>query len=110
MEILETTIRKSGYIFGQVWREDEYAIYKQTCRDTFQVHAFEAFRIRRTEAKTVIIANESIQFQAKEHYPRDEDFGITAFSCKSFEQAMEKILQLKFKEDEERVKILTGSG
>ena len=77
------------------WRDNDYAIYRQMFREDRQTHGFEVFEIKKTIDHVATIAGVEVLFKAKEHYPADNDFGITAFHVKSIERWKEKIQELR---------------
>lgn len=81
-------LRKNGFTYIQVCRDDKRALYAQTV--TSELTYYEVFRIK--------IRPEGL-FKGKlilsgEVFPGNEAFGVSAWTYKSLEKAMEKFNSL----------------
>lgn len=81
MKKLELEIKKNGFVYKQEHRTDNVALYSQW--DEGRIICYEVFRIwvqkaREWNGKT---------FPEKEVYPRDEDFGYSAWAPNSLQRA-----------------------
>lgn len=81
MKELELEIRKGGFLYKQMLRTDNVALYSQW--DGGRIVCYEVFRIkiqkeRKWKSKT---------FPRKEVYPRNDDFGYSAWAPSSYERA-----------------------
>jgi hypothetical protein len=85
MEILGKTIRKNGFIYEQVVRNEHAAIYAQKVGG-LEI-GYEVFEIRQQKEGSAVIGGASVQFKAKELFPGDNEFGRTAWSCKKLADA-----------------------
>jgi hypothetical protein len=84
MITLPVKLRKNGFIYTQVLREGNKAIYEQHV--TPDLKYFEVFIIRIRQEK--IIAGKTIP--AGETFPKDEDFGYTAWTFRDYDRALNK--------------------
>lgn len=84
MKKLDNVIKKSVFEYVQIAREDHKAIYSQSYEG--KIIAYEVFKVKlakETELFGTIIPEH-------EKFPGDNDFGVTAWSCKSLDKAMER--------------------
>ena len=84
MKILHLNLRKNGFNYTQVLRNDKNAVYRQYV--TPEIEYFEVFSIQ---------IRPDIAFKGKlvtggESYPGNEAFGKTAWTFRSLEKAMIK--------------------
>lgn len=73
-----------GIEFEQISRSNNTAIYR------VDNNYFEVFIIKTQKAKIKKIAGKEILFHAKELYPSSKDFGISAWTFKSYSKAIDK--------------------
>lgn len=85
METLNTTIRKNGFVYEMIKRNNYFAIYAQYIED--EIIAYEVFRVKIQKPRVGKFAGVEIQFVEKELFPNNEDFGYTAFTCRNLEKA-----------------------
>lgn len=90
MKQLEIEFTKSEWHHQQVYRDGLFAIYKRWKGEGSSVH-FEAIRIKENPAG--IRFNK--EFEAAESYPGENMFGRTAFSCPTYDRAMERLKEMK---------------
>jgi hypothetical protein len=97
MERLAKEIQKNGYLYRLVERTSKIteaggkkmdkAIYGQYAPTGIIAH--EVFYIRTQKPSTITIKGQVIVYEEKELFPKDEDFGKTAWSVSSdFNKAM----------------------
>ena len=98
MKTLEKEIRKNGFDYKLVERNETCAIYEQINNDDGEKYtvAFEVFKIKITKDAT-ICGNQLI---GGEVFPGNEDFGKTAFSFGTFGNR-ENALKKSYKKYEE---------
>ena len=89
MTTLPLILRKNGFTYTQVLREGKKAIYSQTV--TGNLKYFEVFIIQSRKEK--MIKGKTIQ--GGEIFPRNESFGITAWSFRTYAEALIKFNSLK---------------
>lgn len=78
---LPLQLRKNGYDYKQVKRNEHAAIYEQSDDGIFI--AYEVFAIETQEASE----RNGIKYEAKELFPHNERFGKKAWSVKTIERA-----------------------
>lgn len=78
-----------GYTYIQVCRGSRSCVYRQTYGKKTQ--GFEVFIIRKQKE---VILNGKV-YPARERFPKDEDFGKTAWTFRTLEQAMTKSNELE---------------
>jgi len=107
---IEKTFRKNGFDYQEVWREGDFAIYKQSKSITTKIW-FEAVQITRHDGYE--IAGNKIE--PSEVYPSSEKWGLLGFTCSSLEAAHKRIdfmknhaseIALKNKEVDEDGKVI----
>jgi hypothetical protein len=89
MITLPNDIRKNGFSYKQVLRGDRSCIYEQ--RVGQKIIAFEVFMIRVMQEKSFM----GKIFKEREIFPSNEDFGKTAWTYWTIEEAMVKYLKLE---------------
>jgi len=100
MEMLRETIvrsKKDVFEFRLIKRNDHVAMYAQYYMDTDvpRIVSYEVFLIRKQEASVrVIPGHGEIEYHPKELYPKDEDFGYTAWSISDVNRADAKFEEL----------------
>lgn len=92
METLNTTIRKNGFVYELIERSEYFAIYAQYIED--EIIAYEVFRIKIQKPRVGKFAGVEIQFVEKELFPSNEDFGYTAFTCRTLEKAEARLKEM----------------
>lgn len=83
---LPEILRKNGFTYFLVQRSPQKAIYRQTYENV--PIAFEVFSIRVRGIQFSHILNKSLP--PAERFPSNEDFGRTAWSYRTLEDAMRK--------------------
>lgn len=81
MKPLSLILKKNGFTYTQVLRTGEVFIYRQQVLE--DLNYFEVFTVKvkpQTLFKGKLIPE-------REVFPYDEDFGKTAWSCRTFEEA-----------------------
>lgn len=81
---LPISLRKNGFIYTQVYRGTRSCIYEQRVGQI--LIAFEVFIIRERSERSIL----GKIIPAKEIFPSNEDFGKTAWTYWTLEQAMKK--------------------
>ena len=83
---LAKTFRKNGFDYQQVWREGDFAIYKQS-KEGVTKNWFEAIQITKHDGYE--IAGNKIE--PSEIYPSNEKWGTLGFTCIDLVSAHKKI-------------------
>jgi hypothetical protein len=84
MKILPLKLRKNGFNYTQVLRKGKKAIYEQTI--TSEIKQYEVFKIR-TRPDKIFKGN---LICGGEVFPGNEDFGKSAWSCRTYDKALER--------------------
>jgi len=84
MQILPVILRKNGFDYSQVLRDEKKAIYCQHV--TPNLEYFEVFKIQ-THLERVFKGG---TIPAGESFPSNEGFGVTAWTYRTLEKAMVK--------------------
>lgn len=79
-----------GFSYTLICRTDKVAIYEQ--RVTEKIRYYEVFEIKKIPDKYIM----GKLVPAHEKWPRDEDFGYSAWTYYSLDKAIEKLLDLNF--------------
>jgi hypothetical protein len=95
MITLPSKLRFHGFTYTQVLRGVRSCVYEQTV--TQEIKYFEVFTIR-IEPETTIGGK---FYPERERWPKDEDFGYTAWTYRDYEKALKKFNEL---EDEDEYK------
>jgi len=82
MKLLPTTLKKNGFIYTQIKRDGNACLYAQQVAENLQY--FEVF-IPKVKAENVYKGK---TFPEREVFPYDEDFGKSAWSCRTLEDAL----------------------
>ena len=90
---LADNIRKNGFDYTLVQRNDVAAIYAQG--NGF----FEVFRIKQQKEKIAVMDGKSISYPEKELFPSNEDFGYTAWCCFGLHRALDRLLMINNNND-----------
>lgn len=80
MQLLETKFTYTDFEYEQIDRTDNVAIYSQRLVEVDKIVAYEVFEITRQEAGERMSFGNKIVYEAKEMYPSNEAFGVTAWS------------------------------
>jgi hypothetical protein len=91
MEVLNKTIRKNGFTYEMVKRTDDVAIYAQYIED--EIIAYEVFIIEKVKESTKTIQGRQVTFRGGEKFPGNEDFGYTAYTCRTLEKAEKRMIE-----------------
>lgn len=92
---LSTEIKKNGFTYRQVKNDQNKYIYAQHNK-TGKIVAYEVFlkkfgNLRKAKERFCALQNKSFNPEDYEElyetFPGDEEFGVRAWSCKTFEQA-----------------------
>lgn len=83
MKKLELEIRKNGFIYRQVWRNDACAIYEQF-KDG-KSWGYEVFKVKTHKGYTI----GGNDIPAGESFPSNESFGTIAWTANTLERAFE---------------------
>lgn len=81
MKILEKEIKKNGFVYLQIHRSKDSAIYSQ--HDNGKIIAYEVFKIKIQQERLF----KGRLMPLKEKFPHDEAFGYTAWTVRSEEKA-----------------------
>lgn len=84
MEKLKLKLRKNGFDYFQITRDDNFAIYLQVVSD--EIFRYEVFKIK-TVQESILRAT---VYPARELFPGNEDFGSTAWTCMTIDLALKK--------------------
>jgi hypothetical protein len=95
MKTLPNNLRKNGFTYTLDRREGNVAIYQQWY--TKNVHYWEVFIVQ-VKPDTVI---QGKLIPEHEKFPSDSDFGITAWSCRTLEDATVRFTRLVEKQRQE---------
>jgi hypothetical protein len=90
---LPLLLKRNGFAYTLVYRTARVCIYEQAI--TENVKAYEVFVPRTTEAAILPSGN---RVDACELFPRNEDFGYTAWSCATLEKALKRLQALEDKQ------------
>jgi hypothetical protein len=70
-----------GYVFVQIKRTDQYAIYAQRMgTEEGRILSYDVIKIRKQKAVVVNFGGVEQQLKAKEHYPSSRQWGTEAWS------------------------------
>jgi hypothetical protein len=83
MKTLLPTIKKHGFTYTQVLRGKRSCIYEQRVAES--IAYFEVFLIK---VKPPQVYTSGRKYPEREVFPCNEDFGKTAWTCRSIEDAM----------------------
>lgn len=102
MELLAKEYRKNGYLFKQVWRFGQVAIYAQHSPETGKVMAYEVFEV--IIRKEAVLAGRVVP--EHESCPSNEQWGQKGYTCWLFSDA--KLKAADFLEQIERRNLKEG--
>lgn len=81
------------YKFIQLIRTDKTALYKQFDKDENRTACYEVFRIK--TRKELYSKSLKKVFPCKELYPKNEDFGYSAWSIHKYEEALKAFSEIE---------------
>jgi hypothetical protein len=84
---------KSGWFFEQLKRDGNLAIYKKQSNSLIY---YEVIIIKKSKDRKAIFRGVEVNYEAGEHYPKDNDFGYTGWVYNDFITAEKKFNVLKF--------------
>ena len=87
---LKDTVSKNGFAYKCVQRAQKKALYAQYHENT--LIGFEVFKIRLRGTQFSHILNKSLP--PAERFPSNEDFGKTAWSFRTLQDAMKKYAEI----------------
>lgn len=73
-----------------VKRTEDVAIYAQYSED--EIIAYEVFIIKKQAGSEKMIQGRKVKFTAGEKFPCNEDFGYTAYTCRTLEKAEKRMI------------------
>lgn len=79
---IPTTFKKKGFVYRQVKRQGDLAIFEQT-REGSQLHNYEVVKIGRHNGYTM----GGVYIEPSETYPGSSLWGILGWTCTSMEDA-----------------------
>jgi len=88
MKIIEKEVKKNGFLYKQIYRENDVALFEQIDLDNNLTIAYEVFKI------SIMKPNNYIT-DYFEKFPSNEDFGKTAWTFNNIEKATETYNVLK---------------
>jgi len=93
MKTLPQKLRYNRFNYTLVLRGQRSCIYEQEV--TPDLKYYEVFRIKIRKEKTIKIKGIEKKIEAGEKWPRDEDFGVWAWTCRTLERAKERFNELE---------------
>lgn len=93
MKTLPLILRYHGFNYTQVLRGKRSCIYEQEV--TPEIKYYEVFKLRERKERIVIFTGVDKKIEAGERWPRNEDFGEWAWSCRTLDRAMERFHELE---------------
>lgn len=90
MKQLETVLIKNKFVYKQVKRNKDTAIYSQHDTETSPVLSYEVFTIKKRPEVNIF----GRYYPSQEVFPADNDFGRTAWSCRTLQRAEEKFKEI----------------
>lgn len=98
MKILPKKITKNGFTYLQEIKTEKIAIYSQYDNPNQKPVAFEVFEIKISKAGNMKLKDGTVvEFEEKERFPGNEDFGKWAWTYKTWKSAFEKHKELELK-------------
>lgn len=89
VEILPAKLRFHGFTYTQICRGQRSCVYEQTVSP--KINYYEVFKLRIQHPATL----KGVFYPARERWPKDEDFGYTAWTCRTLERAMERFNEIE---------------
>ncbi len=96
MNTLPLVLRKNGFTYTQVLRTDRTCIYEQPIAENLKY--YEVFTVRISPERFF----KGKLFPESEVFPGNEDFGKTAWSCRSYEDALTRFNDLVEKQNQSK--------
>ena len=90
MKILEKEFTSCGFNFKQVFREEDFAVYKKW-KEGQARESFEAIKIKRHNGYDIA----GVHCPPAEMYPSNEQWGLMGFTCLPRDLAFTKIDQMR---------------
>ncbi len=75
----------SGVQFTQLDRNGDICLYKRVDPDGFT--AYEVIKVQKTKEMTAVFGGVTVNYEAKERYPKGDQWGSTERTTKDIEQA-----------------------
>ena len=89
MILLNKIIYKNNYTYTQVLKGKRYCLYEQN--GIANMRCFELFKIKISREKNI----NGLIIESKEQFPKNEDFGKTAWTICDWEKALAKFNELE---------------
>ena len=89
MKPLSDILRKNGFTYTLVLREGQSCIYEQSVAE--KTAYYEVFIVQVRPQETI----KGKMLPNREVFPGNEDFGVTAWSCRTLDDAMKRFEKLK---------------
>ena len=89
MILLNKIIYKNNYTYTQVLKGKRYCLYEQN--GIANMRCFELFKIKISREKNI----NGLIIESKEQFPKDIDFGKTAWTICDWEKALAKFNELE---------------
>jgi hypothetical protein len=89
MILLDKIIYKNNYTYTQVLKGKRYCLYEQN--GIANMRCFELFEIKFSREKNI----NGLIIESKELFPKDSDFGKTAWTICDWEKALAKFNELE---------------
>ncbi|MBN4081722.1 hypothetical protein JYU23_01175 [bacterium AH-315-C07] len=87
---LPSNLRRNGFLYGLLCRSKKYCLYAQYGKDI--ATSYEVFLIKALPQKLLPNGKELLK---REGFPKDRDFGITAWSFINFLTALKKFKDIE---------------
>jgi len=91
---LPKEFRRGGFTYRQIYREGDFAIYRQTWKGNEHSAGFEVIRIRRRDGFQ--IGGRFVE--PAEVYPNSEAWGVDGFTVTDKDAAFAKLRQMRFEQ------------
>ena len=86
---LPEKLRKNGFEYTLIIRGERSFVFRQNVSPG--IDCYEVFMLKLSKSKTI----KEMFISARERFPRDEDFGVWAWTYQSYEKAMMKLFELE---------------
>lgn len=90
MKQLPTTIKKGIFVYEQLERSDNFAVFTQRIADLGTIVSFEVFRINKYPDREI----HGTLVEAHEAIPGDNQFGVSAWSIRDKDKALARFREL----------------
>lgn len=94
MKPLPTTVKKGIFVYEQLDRNDNFAVFTQRIADLGTIVSHEVFRINRYPDREI----HGTFVEAHEAMPGDNQFGVSAWSIRDKDKALARFRELCRKE------------